>query len=337
MKNNKDSSRKKTPWDNQQDISPLETFIKDKYKTNYIYKHSTPDDLNEIKLLNSYGLTNCKYCHSKMIIKRGKSKSGLQRYKCLECEQSFTIITNTIFMDHKLSITEWIEYTLAILNYSSINLVSKVNKNAMNTSIYWLNKIFLLLKDYLDNIELTGDVWLDETFYKVINADIDRKKDTKEYRGLSHNQYCIGIACDNKNVYAKLEGVGKTSKVKTLNTFENHIKPNSTLIHDKEKSHNGLISKLSLNNEAYKSTELKKLKDKNNPLNKVNKQCDLLKKFLNSHSGFNRENIQDYINLFCFIQNPPHNKLKKVEILLDLALNKELILKYRDLFKSKKE
>lgn len=48
--------------------------------------------------------------------------------------------------------------------------------------------------------------------------------------------------------------------------------------------------------------------------------CFLLKSFLNSHSGFNRDDLQNYLNLFSFIVNAPYNKLEKVKILLDKAI-----------------
>lgn len=61
----------------------------------------------------------------------------------------------------------------------------------------------------------------------------------------------------------------------------------------------------------------------------------LLKKFLNAHSGFNRDDLQDYINLYCFIANPPADKLKKVELLLQWALFTPKALKYRELYSKK--
>ena len=46
---------------------------------------------------------------------------------------------------------------------------------------------------------LVGKVWVDETFIKVRKGDVEKRPDGKEYRGLSRNQMCIGIACDREN------------------------------------------------------------------------------------------------------------------------------------------
>ena len=43
---------------------------------------------------------------------------------------------------------------------------------------------------------------------------------------------------------------------------------------------------LSLKSVAYASSDLKRLTDKNNPMNPVNRTHAILKKFLNSHSNF---------------------------------------------------
>ena len=160
----------------------------------------------------------------------------------------------------------------------------------------------------------------------------NEKINTKKLKEIVKNN---NLFYDGKNIIAISEGLGKTSSEKTKKAFIEHIEKNSTLIHDEEKSHNILIEELSLKNIAYNSSELKGLDDKDNPLRKINHQCDLLKKFLNSHSGFDRKNLQNYLNLYCFIYNCRKNRLEKVEEFLKLALNKNVSLKYRDLFDTK--
>lgn len=54
-----------------------------------------------------------------------------------------------------------------------------------------------------------------------------------------------------------------------------------------------------------------------------------------SHSDFNRDDIQNYLNLFSFMVNKPYNKLEKIKILLDKAIHNPKTLHYRD-FCSKK-
>lgn len=182
-----------------------------------------------------------------------------------------------LFYATKISISEWIEFLLYLFGYESIQEISKSNKNSSTTTKFWLKKLFLVLEHYQDNIVLLGAIYIDEMFYKVI------KKDVKY----------AGVVIDNTKVYVKVEGLGKTNDAKTLQTFTTHIKEKSHLIHDKEKSHNSLINKLSLTHNAYDGNELKKLEDKDNPLDSINKVINLIQKLLNSHSGFNMMNYKD--------------------------------------------
>lgn len=335
MKNRVDTSRKKTPWDNEDNATTLQIFIMDKYKETYNFKHPILAQSSEYLILNSIEITKCRCCSSPNIIKRGITINKVQLYYCKDCKKRFTPTKGTIFENHKIAITEWIEFLLDIFNHGSTSLTSKVNKNGMNTSLYWLHKTFLVLREYQKDIILSGNVFIDETYYKVIKSDIIKKQNGKEFKGISYNQYCIGLGYDGTNIIAISEGLGKTSTNKTKEAFINHIEKGSVLIHDEEKSHNILINELNLKNLAYNSAELKGLEDKDNPLRKINHQCDLLKQFLNAHSGFDREDLQDYLNLYCFINSSHKNKLEKVEELLQIALKTEITLEYRDLFNVK--
>ena len=335
MKNRIDTSRQKTPWDNQEKTNPFEAFVKNKYKENYNIKHPKLSETSEAELLNSIVLDKCRYCDGKNIRKYGLSKNGIQRYYCNDCKREFSVTTGTIFQNHKISITEWIEYLLDILYYGSFSLTSRVNKNSINTTIYWTNKLFTLLKDYQDDIVLKKNVYIDEMFYTVRKSDI-KTNNGKKLRGISKNQYCIGIGFDNKNVIVKVECLGKPTVETTKAAFINHIEKGSTLIHDDEKSHKVLIKELKLENKSYKSATLKKLNDKTNPLRPINHICDLLRQFLNAHSGFDRENLQDLLNIFSFLMSRPRDRLKKVYIIFEKALTTKATLKYRDLFDSEK-
>lgn len=151
--------------------------------------------------------------------------------------------------------------------------------------------------------------------------------DATKYQGLSHNQICIGAATDKQNVVCFVEGFGQPSQLKSFQAFSKHIASGSTLVHDKGTAHKKLISALNLENKEYLAKDLKGLKDSENPLDPINDVHDRLKKFLNAHSGFNRDSMQDYLNLFAFAKNPPSEPLEKVEKLLYLAFQNPKLLR----------
>ena len=328
--NIRSKSRRRTPWTDAATATPLQSFIDKCAGRDYSHRHPILNDMDEAEFLNSYEVKECRFCGSASIRKEGFSDRGIQRYRCLECGRRFNILTNTVFDSHKISISEWMGFFLDIFGFGSFGLTSKVNRNANNTTRYWMDKVFLLIEGIQDDVVLDGTVWLDETFFKVRSPEIQRRPDGKEYRGLSRNQLCIGVACDSKHSILFFEGNGKTSGKRTIDAFASHIKPGSKLIHDLEGSHDRIVKLLSLESEAYNSKEIKVLDDAKNPLNPVNQLCRLAQMFLHSHSGFIRDDIQGYLNIFFVIMNPPENKYEKIEELLELGFQKSVLLRYRD-------
>ena len=141
---------------------------------------------------------------------------------------------------------------------------------------------------------------------------------------------CIGVGTDGTRTVCAFEKIGKPTIESTRAVFSRHIEPGSTLRHDREHSHKTLVRELGLTSETWSSSELKGVPDKENPLDPVNEACAMLKRFLRSHSGFIRDDVQDYLNLFCFIVNPPHDRFLKVEAFIKRALDFPVLHRYRD-------
>ena len=176
-------SRQSTPWDSNESLTPVQEFLRMHYKAHYAARHPKLSETGEAALINSFIPAKCPYCGSAKFKKRAKTANGVQRYQCV-CGSSFLPTTHTIFDEHRVAISEWMEYCLNLFRYVSLNADSWNNKNAFTTSRYWLQKLFLTLDGIQNSIVLSDVVWLDETFYPVINTEIDRKEDGTKYRGL---------------------------------------------------------------------------------------------------------------------------------------------------------
>ena len=313
----------------------MQEFIRSNYVDDWDDRHLRVGQTNEAELINSITPSSCPYCQSETIIRKGMNGNHIQRYLCKQCNRFFVPTTGTIFDEHKISIREWISYSLNILRYVSITADSWNNKNDFKTSRYWLQKLFAVLEPYQASIVLSGKVTLDETFYTLRSGDIELNPDGTKPRGLSMNKMCIGVACDAQNICCAYEGQGKPSQKGIMAIFKDHITPGSTLIHDEEKAHKKLVTTLNLVSESYNSKDLKLLDDKKNPLRRVNEVHARLKDFLNAHPSFIRDELPGYLNVFAFAMNPPHNKLEKMEVLLNLAFQNHQIIRYRDFYKAK--
>ena len=325
-------SRLKTPWDSEDELTASQSFISRHYKEHYMQRHPKLEATGEVELINSYVPEKCPYCGSSSFQKYGHTRIGVQRYKCtdVECHQTFLPTTGTIFDEHRISISEWIEYCLNIFRNVTITADSWNNKNAFTTSRYWLEKLFILLDGYQNDIIVSDKVWLDETYYGIMLRDRVQNEDGTSPRGLSKNKICVGVATDKKNTIIIAEGFGKPSQKMSYDTFITHIKPGSTLIHDKESTHKKLVRELGLVSEEYAARDLKGLDDFENPLDPVNNLHYLIKRFLYAHSGFDRSQIQGYLNLYSFVLNPPSDRLEKVDKILNLVFQKPKLLRYRD-------
>ena len=73
----------------------------------------------------------------------------------------------------------------------------------------------------------------------------------------------------------------------------------------------------------------KKLKDKDNPLYPINHIHALAKKFMKEHGGYNRDNLQDWMNLIWFILSKPDNRYVKVGKFIEMAINSSHLVRYR--------
>ena len=328
-------SRKRTPWDGESDLTETQKFLQQYYQRHYEDRHSTVGESGEADMINSYVPTRCAYCASEKFKRSGRTQSGVQRYMCGDCGKTFLPTSGTLFDDHKISISEWMEYCLNLFRHVSITADSWNNKNAFTTSRYWLQKLFLTLETVQNGVILRDCVWLDETFYRVRSEDVVRNADDKKLRGLSRNQICIGVATDKKNTLFLVEGTGKPSQKKTFEAFGAHIERGATLHHDKESAHTKLVRELALNSVTYASSDRKGLADKDNPMNPVNRAHAILKMFLNTHGSFIRDDMQGYLNLFAFVSNPPFDLLKKVELVIKAAFENPKTLRYRNFYSAK--
>ena len=96
-----------------------------------------------------------------------------------------------------------------------------------------------------------------------------------------------------------------------------------------------MVDNLDLISETYSSEDLKNIEDKNNPLAPVNNFHSLAKSFMIQHGSYNRDNLQDWMNLLWLILNEPYDKYAKVLRFIELAINSPTRVKYRDAMKAK--
>jgi hypothetical protein len=324
-----------TPWDalNDDILTPAQMMVASTHRSMYRFKHEWYE--GDIDFFNAFERDACPRCGNVHISKRGRDARGMQRYLCHACAKAFSPTTGTIFEDRKLPLPAWVDFLLQVFSFESTSVMTRENRRSTTTTPYWMGKLFAVSEGIQDRCVLSDHVQLDETYYPVPHAEA-MKVDGKLLRGLSRNKICIGIACDDRRrSYYVQEGYGKTSGAKTLAAFGEHIARGSLLVHDMEKAHRKLVTGLDLSEEVYNAKLLTKLDDADNPLGKVNHLCFLLKRFLDSHSGFDRDDLNGYLNVFSIMMNPPESKMEKAEMVLNRAMANPKTLRFREFYSQK--
>lgn len=328
-------SLRKLSWDEAQETTLSRKLISSTVHEWYDAKHRFSSK-EEIGLINSLRPESCRICGSISFKRNGSYDSGIYRYYCNDCHGSFNPLTNTIFDDKKIPISEWIEYLIHLFEFHSITTSARDNRNAYSTGRYWLIKVFEVLKHYQDDIILEGNIYLDETFFSQIESKKKLRPDGKEYRGISRNKFAVACAYDdNGHVILICENASKPSNKSTWTALGSHIREGSLLIHDGEHSHSILIDRLHLESEVYDSLKIRKLKDEDNPLDPINEIHSLAKRFMKAHGGYNRDNLQDFMNLISFILNEPKDRYEKIDLFINMALLSPKRVRYRDVMSKK--
>ena len=114
---------------------------------------------------------------------------------------------------------------------------------------------------------------------------------------------CILVATDMEKSFAEIVGTGRPSRIKNYEICLKHIHKNSLMIGDEDTSLTYTANNLQLTRKQYKSNTEEAYKE----LEPVDQLCKRLKFFLDKHRGFEKEFLQDYINLFIYIDNERFN------------------------------
>lgn len=222
-----------------------------------------------------------------------------------------------------------------LFEFHSIRSSARDNRNANSTGKYWLIKVFSVLKDIQNDVMLLGDIYLDEMFFPVVKHQ-EVVKNGRKLRGISRNKIAVAAAYDSKGNYLfMIEHTSKPSDRSTWRALGSHIQPGSHLIHDGERSHGILIRELDLTSTIYSTEETKRLPDKDNPLDPINDVHSLAKRFMKAHGGYNRDDLQGWMNLIWFILSKPDDRYEKIDKFINLALCAPKKVKFRDVMSRK--
>ena len=291
------------------------------------HRRASPE---EVAFINSLPAGTCPHCGSPDVRRDGYAKkTGLLIRECKSCGRKFNPLAGTVFDSRKIPFSEWVEFLVHVFQFHSVRTSAFDNRNADSTGFYWLSKAFLVVDGIQDGVTFSGSAWIDETYFPRWKSEA-ATKDGKRLRGLSRNQFCVCSATDGKRCALTLCGVGKPSGRKAVKGYAAHIAEGTRVIHDGDNSHDALIAALALGSEVHPTAETKGLPDSENPMEPINEVHRYLSGFIGSHRGFDRSELQGWLNMFCFWWNTPGDAFQKAQEFIKLAVKKRVMMRYRD-------
>ena len=248
----------------------------------------------------------CPKCNSDYIVKNG-FKNKTQRYKCKNCNKFFSISTNTITSNVRLSYNQFLNFMICLINYNTIEETAKIvglsDRDTYNIRI----KIISTLKKYKKE-KLKGIVQCDEKYVRLSFKGTRKNKMPRESRkngqegrtsGISMEQVCILMAIDSyDNIFIKVVGLGPLSNDDLENNFTDWIEEKSILVTDSKssyikfaKDHNLILKQIPENKHTTKDGYHL------GELNSLMSELDIL---LLKCRGISTRHLQEYLDLFRF-------------------------------------
>ena len=241
----------------------------------------------------------CPNCGSSVYAKEGKTNAGHIRYRCKNCDNTYTLLADSIFNSAKRSLHKLMNYIQLMSFNVPLELLCEIVDISNNTAELWRKKIFETVNGYQDHLLLSGTVFIDETYLE--DYEVEAISNDKHLRGLSRSKICIVVAIDSyKNMVAIISGHGKPSSKRIIEALKSHIKEGSHIIHDGDRSHYKLIKELNCTETIYKANCKDKEYLKHMAL--INNMCSWLKRYIRRFLGMVLNNLQSYLNWFIYLQ-----------------------------------
>lgn len=232
------------------------------------------------------------------IIKCGYYK-GKQKYGCKSCGHIFTATTSTFLSATKKQISTWLQYIQCMIRKMSLRKTAEVCNISLRTSFMWRHKILDALRKS-QKVQLDGVIEADETFFGVSYKGskpvgrVSSRRSITHKRGLSTEQVCVPCAIErgNKNSFAKIGGLGKTSRQTLDKVFGNLFKEKSIICTDREKSYIKFAKENLLEHIRLAATKAKK---GIYHIQNINGYHSRLKKFIDVFKGVATKHLNNYL------------------------------------------
>ena len=286
---------------------------------------------------------DCPYCCSTNVVKNGHTKTGIQTYKCKDCNKRFNDLTGTVFSGTHLTY-EHIEIFIQCFNDKVSLRKTAARMNVDKNTVHLLRLKFInSFKEIRKNIKLMGEVEADE-FYRSINlkgtkpekmprASKPRTSNGTATRGINNHKVCIVSAVDEyDNSFFEIAGNGPVTSQMIKQFLTPKMGKISKLITDCKSSYE---SEAKINKWNLKQIKSDGYVDADgNSLSNINSLHSSITTFLAPFRGVSTKHMQGYLDWFTFDKYMQYsfNENQHLQILLKETIVKSTEIKTSNMY-----
>lgn len=239
----------------------------------------------------------CGVCDTS--IKHGSTKNGTQRYRCKVCGKTF--ISNTsptkYLRNSDYTIKKLIGY---MIDDVALDVIARNLKINIKTAHYYRYLVFHCIKDYQDEIKLSGSIMIDETFMRIKEDKYKLKRmDGKGIRGLSFNQLCIITLINLQGICtAKISSRAMAMPNDYKRLFNHNIGNVRRFLHD------GNPKQIQFMKQFHcECIDARRDESGEYSTDIIDSLHSNIKRYLFKHAGYRMKNLQHYLNFFVYRYN----------------------------------
>ena len=254
------------------------------------------------KLLNKQ--VGCPHCNSLKFTRFGKDKGSL-RFKCKECNRTFTEHTGTWLagLHKKKLVGDYLELMYQEKSLDKIKVALNINKK---TAFDWRHKILSSYQD-IEKKDFNGIVESDETFFlqsekgsKTMKRKGRKRGGKSLTRGISNDQVAVIVTADRSgSMDFTVATMGRIAKNDIANAIGNRIGKESILCADGHVSYKGFAKDNNLSLVVLRADLKQRVKQGIYHIQNVNSLHNRIKKWIDSTFwGVSTKYLQNYLNWY---------------------------------------
>lgn len=260
------------------------------------------------RILHRENKDYCPYCGSIHVSKNGKTKTGIQKFICVDCHKSHSSTTSTVLFSTKKSYEDWVKFIKCELANWTLKETAEEIGICITTAFYWRHKLYKSISKYIKSITLSDEIQLDATYTRINLKGtkpknmprMSKKRGTrsKGKQGMTSEKICIMTGVDsNDNIVLKVAGVGRES-IEHYNSIKSQISNPKLLITDQAWGFTTFAKSLNCKLEQIPYSSHKS--NNGYDINTINGIHSELQSLLNSKHGVSLKRLQGYLDMFVF-------------------------------------